>query len=205
LAWTKARYDGARTNVIYNYSMKKSLSIVAIVLVVAVAGFLLWQGGVTPGTDGIPAGMLRYSSEEGVSFLYPDTYELSSRTDGNGERSWDVLVLLPKGYVPPQNGEGPPAISVSVFSNVEGYPLETWIKGDAKSNWKLAAPDATLKNTTVGGEPALAYRYSGLYETNAVAVARGGRLFLFEVGWLAPGDRIVRDFQNLLDTVEFTL
>ena len=190
---------------IYNYSMKQSLSIAAIVLVVAAAGLLLWQTEVAPGTDGIPAGMLRYSFEEGVSFLYPDTYGLSSRTDGNGERSWDVLVLLPEGYVPPQNGEGPPAISVSVFSNVERYPLETWIKGDAKSNWKLAAPDAMLKNITVGGEPALAYRYSGLYETNAVAVARGGRLFLFEVGWLAPGDRIVGDFQNLLDTVEFTL
>lgn len=145
-----------------------------------------------------------YSSEDGVSFSYPPSYELSSRTDGNGERSWDVLLLLPKGYVPPQDGEGPPAIALSVFINVEGYPLETWIKGDAKSNWKLAVEGAALERTVVGGEPALAYRYSGLYETNAVAVAHGGKIFLFEAGWLKPQDRIVGDFQKLLSTVHFT-
>src|SRR3989344_4569950 len=186
----------------YKYSMQKSARI-AVVVLIAAAGFLLWQADVITDKDAIPAGMLRYSSEEGVSFLYPDTYELSSRTEGNGERSWDVLVLLPKGYVPPQNGEGPPVIALSIFNNVEGYPLETWIKGDAKSNWKLAADPGGLGSMTVGGEPALAYKYSGLYETSAVAVAHGGKIFLFEAGWPAPPDRIVEGFQNLLNTGNF--
>lgn len=188
---------------IYKYSMQKNVRTAVVVLIAAAAGFLLWQADITPDKSGIPAGMLQYSSEEGVSFLYPDTYELSSRTEGNGERAWDVLVLLPKGYVPTQDGEGPPAIALSIFSNTEEYPLETWIKGDAKSNWKLAAEGAELARTTVGGEPALAYRYSGLYETNAVAVEHKGKIFLFEAGWMAPEDRIVGDFQKLLNTVEF--
>lgn len=145
-----------------------------------------------------------YSSEDGVSFSYPDTYELSSRSEGNAERQWDVLVLLPKGYVPPYNGEGPPAISMSVFANPEGLSLDAWIKGDSRSNWKLAAQDGGLGSTTVGGEPALAYRYSGLYETSAVAVAHKGKIFLFEAGWIAPTDATKRDFEILLGTVQFT-
>jgi len=90
-----------------------------------------------------------------------------------------VLVLLPKGYAPPQGGEAPPAISMSVFSNVEGLSLEQWIKGDNRSNFKLSQ-DGVLASTTVGGEPALAYTHSGLYETDAVVVSRRGKLFLFE-------------------------
>ena len=145
-----------------------------------------------------------YSSEDGFSFFYPSDYELSSRTESAGGSQWDALVLLPKGYVPPQGGEGPPAITVSVFSNPEGLSLESWVKKDDRSNWKLAADPNGLQSITVGGEPALAYRHSGLYETEAVAVAHSGKIFLFEGGWLTPQDKIVADFQNLVRTIYFT-
>lgn len=182
--------------------MQRNVYLVIALIAVAAAGFLFWRTGYVPDQSGIPAGMLQYSSEDGVSFLYPDSYELSSRTEGNGERLWDILVLLPKEYVLPANSEGPPVISMSVFQS-DGAAVETWVRGNARSNFKLSADD-TLTGTMVGGEPALAYRYSGLYEADAVAVAHRGKIFLFEVGWLTPEDKIVEDFQNLLDTVEFS-
>ena len=145
----------------------------------------------------------QYSSEEGVSFSYPTNYGLSSHHEGNAERGWDVLVLLPKGYVPPKDGEGPPTISMSVFDNPEGTALDKWVTGDSRSNWKLAAQNGGLGSLTVGGEPALAYKYSGLYETDAVAVMHKGKVFLFQAGWMTPQDTIRSDFLNLLATVQF--
>ncbi len=158
------------------------------------------------GTGGVSAPQehtLQYASEDGYSFMYPDTYELASRTEGNAERWWDVLVLLPKGYVPPQAGEGPPAISVSVFPNPEELMLEAWVQGDARSNWKMIVDERASRPTTVGGEPALWYHYSGLYEVDSVAVAHGGKILLFSGDWLDPADQIRADFNNLIKTVEF--
>ena len=148
--------------------------------------------------------LLQYSSENGVSFMYPDTYELSSRTEGGAEDRWDVLVLLPKGYVPPQGSEGPPAIVMSVFEHEAGTPLETWVKNDPRSNYQLS-PDGRLDAVRVGGQPAVAYRHSGLYETDAVAVAHQGTMFVFSAGWIGADDPIRADFQNLLSTVHFSL
>lgn len=146
--------------------------------------------------------LLQYASEDGLSFMYPSTYELSSRTEGNGERQWDVLVLLPAGYQAPQGGEGPPAIVVGVYPNPEALGLEQWVRGDNRSNFKLSS-DEGLTPTSVGGKPALAYRHSGLYETDAVAVAAGDTVFVFSAGWLDTSDAIRSDFQNLLKTVQF--
>lgn len=156
-----------------------------------------------PGNTQAPqAGLQQYSSEDGISFMYPDTYELSSRTEGNAERQWDVLVLLPRGYVPPQGGEGPPAVLVGIFPNPEELSLDRWVRGDARSNLKLSA-DQKLSPMTVGGKEALAYRHSGLYETDAVAVAANGRVYIFAAGWIDEDDQIRRDLQNIIKSVKF--
>jgi hypothetical protein len=157
-------------------------------------------GGVT--APAVEENWRQYASEDGVSFSYPDTYELSSRTSSNGGDTWDVLLLLPKGYVPPQNGEGPPAIIVSVFPASSDTSLETWVRTDNRSGYELSQ-DGYLTKTAVGGQPALVYRHSGLYETDAVAVLVGGKVFLFSAGWLEQGDQIRADFQKMLTTVQF--
>ncbi|MBP7770646.1 MAG: hypothetical protein KA066_01895 [Candidatus Pacebacteria bacterium] len=191
--------------------MNKNALIWALVVAVFATGayFLLSNStaslpGDTAATTTPQTALEQYSSEDGYSFMYPNTYELSSRTEGNAERQWDVLVLLPKGYVPPQNGEGPPAISLSVFSNTEGLSLDAWVQGDARSNWKLIVDERASRPMTVGGEPALWYHYSGLYEVDSVAVAHGGKIFLFSGDWLDPSDQIRADFNNLIKTVQFS-
>ncbi len=188
--------------------MGKLLLVVLVVIIVAFGSAFLTSRYLVSkldGTGGVQTPLMsEYSSEDGVSFTYPPTYRLSSRIEGNAERSWDVLTLVPKDYVPPTGGEGPPAISMSVFVNTEGLSLDAWVTGDARSNWKLALQDGGLGSTTVGGQPALAYRYSGLYETNAVAVAYKGKIFLFEGGWLTPEDQVRKDFDTVLSSVQFT-
>lgn len=188
---------------------KKAFAYALVVAVVATGIYVLFSRYVVSrldGTGGVsaPQGQLQqYSSEDGYSFMYPSTYELSSRTEGTAERQWDVLLLLPAGYVPPQGGEGPPTISVGVFPNPEGLPLEAWVRGDARSNWKMIVDERASRPATVGGEPAVWYHYSGLYEVDSVAVAHGGKILLFSGDWLNPSDQIRADFNALLNTVQF--
>ncbi len=182
------------------------LLVIALVAGTAYYAFSRYLVSRLDGTGGVVAPqehLQQYSSEDGYSFMYPDTYELSSRTVGNDERQWDVLVLLPKGYVPPQASEGPPAITLSVFPNPESMGLEAWVKGDARSNYKLSG-DGAMTAGQIDGAEAIFYTHSGLYEFDAAAVAHGGKVFLFEVSWDSQDNPIRSDFQNLLKTVQFS-
>ena len=185
--------------------MHRTLGIALAVIVLALAtyaGSRYLANGL--GSAALPQQhLIRYSSEEGVTFEYPDSYVLSSRTEGSAERRWDVLVLMPKGATLPQNGEGPPAITVGIYPNPEGLTLEQWVHGDARSNWKLIIDDRASTTTTVGDVPALWYHYSGLYEVDSVATVHGGKVFLFSVDWLDPQDTTREDFNRMLDTVTF--
>lgn len=158
------------------------------------------------GTGGVqaPAEYSRYeSSEFDLAFSYPSSYEIQLHKEGSAEREWHTLVFLPKGYIPPQGGEGPATIVVQHIPNPEGASLEDWVKGDSRSNWKLAAEGATLEPVTVGGQVGVRYQHSGLYETDAVAVAYGGAVYLFSVSWLTPQDQNRAQFDQLLSAVEF--
>lgn len=189
--------------------MKKALIALLVVLVVVGVGyyaFSLYAVSKLDGTGGVPAPqqeLQQYASEDGVSFMYPNSYELSSRTEGNAERQWDILVLMPKGYVPPEGGEGPPAITLSIYPNPEGLSLAQWVESDARSNYKLSA-DGALTPGTMGNEPALFYMHSGLYESDAAVTSHDGKIYLFAAGWQAQGDQIRTDFNDLIKTVQFS-
>jgi hypothetical protein len=144
--------------------------------------------------------LTQYSSEDGISFMYPDTYELSSHAGMPGEG--DVLVLLPMGAHVPANSEAPPSITMTVARNV-AVPLEQWIKTSPLSNFALSS-NKQLASTEVGGEPAFEYEHTGLYETDAFAVKHGDKIFLFEGSYNNPADRIHYDFQQLVSSVQFT-
>ena len=146
------------------------------------------------------------STELGLMFNYPSTYTLQTHEQGTAERMWTVLTLIDSEILEQaiENGasEGPPAIAIQVFDNVEEYTVEQWITGMSHSNFKLS-PDEVLSPTTVGGEQGLSYRHSGLYEHNATVVAHGGKIYLFSAGWLTPQDENIHDFEHLLETVSF--
>jgi len=185
-------------------TVSKILLSVALIIVIAFAAAFLVSRYLVSKLDGqgqVPAQstLIPYSSEEGITFMYPDTYELSSHS-GSVEEG-DTLVFLPKGVVVPTNSEGPPSISMRVIHSAL-TSLELWIRNDQRSNFKLSG-NGNLASTEVGGLPAYSYQHSGLYETDAIAVAHHDKIFLFEAGWLTPQDRIRYDFQNLVSSVQF--
>lgn len=187
--------------------MRNGMFAAVVVLVLAAGGYLYFSGYRLGGLGGTGTGAapqehtLQYSSREGYSFAYPDTYELSSRAKTAGTEVWNMVTLVPRGYVPPQNGEGPPSITVGSYSNAEGLPLEQFLRSEPKANFSLS--DQTLRRTTVGGKPALAYTYSGLYESDAVAVAANGKVYVFAAGWMQEKDKIRTDLQDIIKTVTF--
>jgi hypothetical protein len=89
-----------------------------------------------------------------------------------------------------------------VVNDPTNTPLDVWVKNSSISNFNLSATK-TLASTTLGGEPAVKYLYSGLYENDAVAVAHGGKKYLFFGSWAGAEDPIRSDFQSLLKTVKF--
>jgi hypothetical protein len=196
--------------------MQKTLLIVLAVLVVLGAGWYLFSTYLVSkldGTGGVTAPqeeqggdrLVRYeSSGLGIAFTYLENrYTLTTHTNGSAEREWQTITLVPSDFMPVEGGEGPPAITISILDNPEKLTLEQWIKGDSRSNWKLAPDNAQLRAATVGGEEGFAYQHSGLYETDAVAVMHDGKVYLFEGGWLTTNDEIRRDFERLLEKVEF--
>ena len=146
------------------------------------------------------------SAELGLTFDYSEDYTLESHDDGNEERSWTTLTLIETALLEQYEAsgamEGPPAIAVQVFDNVEELELEEWITTTSYSNYKLAS-DPELLQGEVAGEPARAYQHSGLYETNAVVFAHEGSIYMFSVGWLTEEDRNLQEFGQLLESVSF--
>ena len=179
-----------------------SRTLLAVVAAVAVVG-LLWYGFSYDKRDiQNSAGELKYESPElGLAFSYPPTYDVTLHEGGNDERRWYTLSLIPSDFVAPQGGEGPPSISISMFES-EGMELLDWIKGNGNSNFKLSA-DQRTEYMTVDGMDAYRYSHSGLYETDAIAVQRDNKIYLFSAGWLTPQDKIRAEFQDLVSSVEF--
>ena len=188
--------------------MNKGLTIgVIVAIIIAIgAGVYATQRGDTGtqnqnGNGNTAAGTLEYRSNElGLAFKYPDTYQVQLQHTETGH----VVVLMDKTAAAniPQNGEGPPAITVSEFSNAQGTSLENWIRNTPQSNFQIST-DKVLTPGSVGDRNALAYQHSGLYESDAVAVDADNRIFLFAAGWMSADDQIRKDFENLLSTVSF--
>jgi hypothetical protein len=181
-----------------------SRTVLGIIAVIA-AGALLYTYFHNTSAPGANPIQVYSSSELGISFEYPAAdYHINLHTEGTAEREWHTLVLIPKDYAEaPGGGEGPPAIAISMFDNIEGLSLEQWVRGDARSNFKLSN-DQRLASTSIGGSPALKYSHSGLYETDAIAVSRGSKIYLLSVGWLTPQDLTRADFQDLYTSLQFT-
>src|SRR3989344_1353499 len=117
---------------------KQILMGVAALAVLAGGGYYLYNSA-TPETPENTNGnaeeeivLTTFSSDElGLSFDYPASYTLETQADGNEERSWTTLVIIEASireeYEASGAMEGPPAITVQVFENIEGYELEEGI------------------------------------------------------------------------------
>lgn len=149
-----------------------------------------------------------YSSDIfGIRFRYPTHYFLEEREVGNAERAHYLVMLtedteenrlVREGKAPGR--EGPIAITLDVFQNMEQQSVESFIKNTSQTNYKLG--DGVLTKTKVGTRDALSYRWSGLYEGRSVAFVNGPHVFLWSVTWLTPDDRIIKDFDEMVRAAE---
>jgi hypothetical protein len=168
----------------------------AIVLLALIAGFLLYRGM----SGAAVPGKTYESGIYGISFTYPETYTLQERdaTDGKARHTItlirsDELANIPEG------GEGPTAMAFD-FYPAKGLDTETWIQQTPSSNFGLSV-DKEMHDATVGGAPAIAYTWDGLYRGNSFVFAHKGNIVVASVTYLTTDDRILRDFTGVLKSV----
>lgn len=186
----------------------RSIIWILVLLVLAVGGYLYLNDSARTPIE-VPNGEESTSAYNnsiyGISFEYPNTYELQEREVGNGERAHYSITLIDKVALAnaPQNGEGPPVITVDIFQNdVDQLSINEWVEGSSFSNFKLS-PDGTLASTTLAGAPALTYTWDGLYRGKSYVAAHRGNIVMVSGQSLATEDKIVGDFNEII--FSFTL
>lgn len=183
----------------------KTVFIILTLALAIVGAYILYSGSFYGG-----ANIKNYSSEKlGISFGYPGYYFIQEHDESTGERARFSLVLAEdteenrdvfEGRSPSR--EGPPTITVGIFqNNLDNYTAQEWINGTSFSNFKLS--DGVLSKTAVNNEPALKYRATGLYENENVVIARHNYVYMFTVFYLSPEDKILKDFDVLLESIRF--
>jgi len=181
--------------------------IALIVLGALIGGFLLFNQSEPPASADPE---VRQYENHGASFTYPAHYSLEEKDTGNGERARYSVILtedteenkaVREGRAPGR--EGPTAITLDIYQNdLDSMSAREWIEGTSDSNYKLS-PDSVLAPRTLGGLPGFEYRWSGLYEARAVAVANDSFVYSFTATYLTPSDPILTDFEAILQSVRF--
>lgn len=186
-------------------SVKKVYLVGALLLICMGAGVLWVYPALKTSTQKPPvqSSLVAYRSDEHhIAFDYPDTYTLESHDFDITGVEGVYLVLMPKGVTLPEGGEGPPTVTVSIFKNPTHMPLGDWIQ--KQSGMIPASGGWDYTETKIGGEEAIAYTSTGLYESDNVAVAYGERVYVFSASWLTREDQTLKDLALILPTVTFT-
>lgn len=145
------------------------------------------------------------SLEHGFAFAYPASYELREVPLVKGEYTWTAVMMADKEVLrqAEENGasEGPPLIAFQIFPNLENQSAEEWARYSQFSNFMLSVGGSAT--TTVAGQPAFAYRYSGLFTSDVVVVAHNNKIYMFLVDWITEDDQNVKDFDAILASIQF--
>ncbi len=184
--------------------MNRKFFYIIIPLVAALAVFWFVRGLSVPKDAGPSSDLVQYTNAAfGLSFSYPASYVLKEMdAPGSALRLNHVITLTPQKDLPlPVNGEGPPSIVIDIYQNdLDHQTTDGWIRNSSASNFKLG--DGNLTSTTLGGSPALSYRWSGLYEGTTIVTAQAKWIYAFTVTYLAIGDSIVQDFVTIRDSAQ---
>lgn len=153
----------------------------------------------------------KYVSEKtGFTFLYPQTYFLEEKNLNTPQREHHAIILtedtaenrlVREGKSPGR--EGPVAITVDVYQNLEDASVSDWIQthGGNASNWKLDGRNLT--QISIQGKEAFSYNWSGLYEARSVVFAHKGNIIMTTVTYITSEDTIISVFENILTSFIF--
>lgn len=172
-----------------------------IAAALALLAFFIYEWAVPVETADVPTSERRYEqSTIGLSFVYPNGYELQERRNPGSEMREHYTIELTNAPTVP-NGEAPPSITIDAYqNNLDAQTTEGWIRNASQSNFKLSS--GVLATTTLDGAEALMYQYDGLYQGTTIVQARDAWVYAFTVTYLSPQDPIVEDFARLLQTVD---
>lgn len=191
--------------------MNKTQTAIAIViaLVVVGGGFYLF-GTSVPGApaEEVTTGPERYeNSTYGVAFAHAPDLLAFEREAGTPERRQLSVFLtedtqenrdvLEGKSVEPR--EGPRGISVDVYENADRLSASEWVRMD--TNWTVATSEAVP--VKVNGREGVMFTWSGLYEGRSVVITSGERAYVFSVTTTGGDDRILSDFEQVLQSVSF--
>jgi len=148
-----------------------------------------------------------YLSEQyGISFQYPDSYNIQEIKQTEGQTG-TIVTFTDKKIRLPINGEGPTAITVAMYDGTSATntkdPLLSWIQTSAYSNFNLSRQTIPA-TTTIASQDARLYTWDGLYQGTTVATMHKGNIILFSVTYDGEADLSKRaDFTDLVASVEF--
>lgn len=190
-------------------SRLRPLAIIAVLAIIGAAVYVMMQPNTKKTSieehvqDGVE--LEHYSNTaSGITFSYPVSYVLTEYERGNpAEREHHAIVLTRKADAAniPENGEGPPSITIDIFGNgIDNVSVDTWIRNTSASNFKLS-PDTVLSTTTLAGQAALSYIWDGLYRGKSVVRAHDSHIFMLSVTSIDTSDPINDDFVALLSSV----
>lgn len=180
----------------------------AIVMFLAI---LLVVGGIFAYSKFRGNGMETYASQTyGLTFSYPSSYILKETTiEGDQGSIGTALVLHDKAFKQPENGEGPPGITISIYDTVPAPKAgqsasQIWIATSPYSNFNLSSMEKPgLSN--VDNQEAYLYTWDGLYPSTTLVTEHKGRLLVFTVMYDGASDMETREeFTNLMETLDLT-
>lgn len=180
------------------------LSVGIAVTIAVIAGFVLFFYSsvfFTPQveTPTTSSGLNLYANGTyAMSFPYSGDYLVSEGERGTPQAPHYAIILTHRDDADlPLGGEGPTTISIDIYPNAPNpKSLEAWLVSSPESNFALGPQE--FSESVVSGEPALSYRWSGLYEGETTAFLHDGNVVLVSVTYLSPDDTIVSDYRTLL-------
>ncbi|MFA7309550.1 MAG: hypothetical protein WC050_01460 [Candidatus Paceibacterota bacterium] len=185
------------------------VALVVIIIAIIAAGLSVLRAPRTVSGTIDPLVKTYASQDYGIIFLYPKTYFVVERDATSSAGVTHIVTLfedtptaraIVNGTM--EGTEPPPSITVHIYPNTKGVSTASWARTARESNFDLG--DKTFINTTLGGEPALLYRWSGLYEGITIARARPKRIYAVSVMYLSKEDPIMTAFGVVASSTTFT-
>lgn len=182
--------------------MRKLLFLGGFLLILGIVAYVTVRtgGSRTPTLQGV------FSSDAlGVSFRYKEG------TDGYVARMAPSSEQYPEEYVGAvvvlrsadaendiEQGDGPPAMTITVFENPESKTAESWARTEP---WANAVSEEVLVPVNYGGVRGVRYASDGLYRADSIVLTKGSKVYHL-VGMFDDQASVMRtDFADLLGTL----
>jgi len=177
----------------------------ATLALVVILGFGAWYIQKNKTEEGpnvvIETGKPYSSDTHKIAFTYPAKYDLTERPLDIEDMKGTYIILNPNDVQVPVGGEGPPGITITVFENQKNTPLADFLQ-KATGNTPSPTGGFDFQETTIASKSAIAYTSTGLYESDNIAVANNGKVYIFSASWMTRDDQTLKDLGSIISSVQ---